>query len=313
MSDLGSAILILGCLCTLVFFAGCRVSGYPSRRRRLVIQILVAALLPIYFVCLWDRPILATILPMSGLIILSNWVALWASFFLGIYATTPTVGLLRRQVIGFSTAGLVVYSTVAPSLGTGPECVDGVGQLQRTLQFQTTPYTCSAAAATSLLRLHDIPATEGELAELCLTRRGTHWMGVFRGLKLKTQGTGWTVIAEPFDHDMLDDVNGPCVLTLNIDVSGFSPGHDHGFSDDVGHTVVYLGSSDRDCSVVFDPSPDFGVEDWQPSTRSCIRDGVILRLVPDGNSSVSTTMVGQRVQKMLDHRRLTAGLTQLGN
>ena len=31
------------------------------------------------------------------------------------------------------------------------------------------------------------------MAELCLTRRGTSWMGLYRGLKLKTEGTPWKV------------------------------------------------------------------------------------------------------------------------
>ena len=106
-------------------------------------------------------------------------------------------------------------------------------------------------------------------------------------------------------------MTGPCILSLTFDVSGFAAGHDHGFSDKVGHTVIYLGSSAQDCSVVFDPSPDFGIEDWQPSTRSNVSHGVILRLVPEDSSNVNTVSVTERVQGMLNHRRLTAGLTRL--
>lgn len=309
MSDLGSAILILGCLCIVAFLAGCRVSRCQSGSRRLVIQLVAAALLPVYFCCLWDRPILASLLPTSALIILSNWLPLWACFFVGIYATTTHVNLLRRILVSTGTVSLVVYSTIAPSLGTAPICKDLSSQ--SCLVSQSTPYTCSAASAASLLRLHGIPATESELAKLCLTRKGTHWMGVYRGLKMKTQGTGWTVIVQPFEESAMAEFCGPCVLSLNIDVDGFTTGHDHGFKEDVGHTVVYLGRSARDCSVVFDPSPDFGLEDWQPSTRSSVRNGVILRLLPEATGGVSSDRVCRKVNGMLRHRRLTAGLTLL--
>ena len=119
------------------------------------------------------------------------------------------------------------------------------------------------------------------------------------------------MVAQPFGESVMTEFTGPCVLSLNIDVDGFMAGHDHGFSEDVGHTVVYLGSSARDCSVVFDPSPDFGLEDWQPSTRSSVKDGVILRLVPDELGTVSRDRVFRKVHGILQHRRLTAGLTQL--
>src|SRR5260221_7046371 len=43
---------------------------------------------------------------------------------------------------------------------------------------------------TTLFR-SGISATEQEMADLCITRRGTYWQGLYRGLKLKTAGTLW--------------------------------------------------------------------------------------------------------------------------
>ena len=50
------------------------------------------------------------------------------------------------------------------------------------------PRCCASTASQS---------TEQEMAELCLTRHGTSWQGLYRGLKLKTAGTGWDVASLP--------------------------------------------------------------------------------------------------------------------
>lgn len=307
MSDLSTAILILGCFCCLAFSAGCKISRHHSSSVQLYAQLLATALLPLYFATLWEHPILATIFPVSGLIILGNWLPLWASFFLGIYANTKTVSRSRRISLGIVTSCSIAYSTMAPSFGTAPEC----GTQDRILQYQTTPYTCSAACAASILNLHEIQATEGELAQLCLTRQGTHWMGLYRGLMLKTSGTNWTVTVEPFNNMTLNQIVAPCILAVNVDTSAFENEIDHGFQQDVGHSVVYLGKSPGDGCVVFDPAPEFGMEDWLPSMRSSLKSGVILRLVPRHDTAVTTVAVEQRVKGILRHRRLTAGISRV--
>ena len=54
---------------------------------------------------------------------------------------------------------------------------------------QTSNDSCSAAAAVMLLHAHGIPATEAEMARLCLTRagQGTTPLGLYRGLALKAR------------------------------------------------------------------------------------------------------------------------------
>lgn len=308
MSDLSIAILIIGCLCFLTFRGGSRVCRYRSGSARFFAYAFAVLLLPLYFAFVWDRPILAQLIPSSGLIVLGNWLPLWACFFLGSYMSTESVSLLRRRLLCTLTVLLVTYSLAAPRMGTAPDCSDQ--DPAQELIYQTTPYTCSAACAASILRLHGIEASEGEMAHLCLTRKGTHWMGLFRGLKLKTRGTDWTVVADAYSQEALDSMTHPGILAINVDTTRFDSEVDHGFSSQSGHSVIYLGRSPGDGTVVFDPSPDFGMEDWFQTTRDSVRDGVILRLVPRTAELTSTHPVREKVNRMLQRRRLATGLVQ---
>lgn len=136
-------------------------------------------------------------------------------------------------------------------------------------------------------------------------------MGVYRGLMLKTAETDWTVAVESFNNETMNQVVAPCILSVNVDTSAFENEIDHGFQENVGHSVVYLGKSPHDGCVVFDPAPDFGLEDWLPSMRTSLKSGVILRLVPKPDSGITTAAVEQEVQGILKHRRLTAGISQV--
>ena len=82
---------------------------------------------------------------------------------------------------------------------------------------QTTPYTCTPACAATVLKMHGIPATEQELAELCLTRRGTTWQGLYRGLKRKTANTPYEVEVLSRSADSLRRLTPDCmVLTVGL-------------------------------------------------------------------------------------------------
>lgn len=259
-----------------------------------------------YMLFLWNRPRLTTLLPSSDLIILGNWLPCWAAFFVGVYLTTPGSGLVRKTTLSLLTLLLAAYSTIAPTIGQPPECK--VSRSSETLTYQTNPYTCSAACATSLLKLYGLNATEQELTELCLTRQGTHWMGVYRGLKLKTANTEWTVVAEEFSEEaMIRNANMPSILALDLDVSEFPEHIDHGFQSHTGHSVVCLGNDGRAGVPVFDPSPDFGTEYWTDSIFRCVRGGVILRLVARDPDNAATLQTQRRVQTAKRSRSI-AGL-----
>ena len=307
MSDLIIAVSILACLSLFAFAAGIKTGCHPAENHRRFIEIVATALMMSYLAFLWNRPILTKWLPTSALIIAGNWLPVWGSFFLGIYIKSKNISLARRVVIGGFMLTIVAYSGCAPLLGQTPTgaCTSSNGNV---LQEQTTPYTCSAACAVSLLRLHGLDATEDELAKLCLTREGTHWLGLYRGMVLKTQGTEWMVTVTEVDSDTVQQMDALCILAINIDTSVFPEQLDHGFNSEVGHSVVYLGRTMPQCITVFDPSPDYGIEDWDTRTISCVKSGVALKLVKRTATTETSEVVHRTVNAMLVKRQLTAGL-----
>ena len=306
MNDLTVAILILGCAILACLLGGFWVGSRGSWSARLSMQLLALLLMVSYACCLWNRPVLTQLIPASSLIILANWLPLWGSFFVGIYAASH-IGIYRRSVLSVLALLLCVYSGVAPTLGQPPRCA--VDPIQSELHSQTTPHTCSAACAVTVLRLHGIRATENELAKLCLTRQGTHWLGLYRGLMLKTKGSAWTVAVEPFSDTSLARMGAtPCVLSINVDTNCLKPKSDHGFKNNVGHSVVCLGPSGPSRVAVFDPSPDFGLEHWDQEIIQAVTSGVVLRLVPRQSNDQRAVAVTRRLVTRFSIGNLTARL-----
>lgn len=286
MVDLMAAILILFTSSATVGAIGFQLGRRFTRSTRIKLQLLVAALLVLYLSFIWEQPVLTRLLPVSSLVILGNWLPLYASFWLGMLMANNKVTFGRRVALSCLATTAVAFSIINPLTGQAPECRSAA---EGVFQSQTTRFTCSAASAATLLRLHQIPATEQELAQLCLTRvgAGTGWMGVYRGLSLKTEGTPWKVVAAPIRQEHLSSIDGTCLLSVDVDTSNYPDHFDHGFNDLVGHTIVCLGQSREGCLDVFDPSPEYGMEIWGPSTFVGIEGGVMMKLVPrDGSGQL---------------------------
>lgn len=293
-SDLIQASILMVAFSLLAMATGALATRRRSHFHVTVVHLVSVTSLSLYMLLIWDRPVLSEFLPASSLIILGNWLPLWACFFVGSYLATSSRIRVRQCVLSTLAFAFSVVSVVAPMLGESPDCQpDGGAPL---FQYQTSPYTCSAASATTLLRLHGLAADEQEMAELALTRQGTHWMGVYRALKLKTRNSGWDVVVEPIDLDHMPALpDTPALLALNFDPSCFAQDIDHGFNGMTGHSVVSLGTSGKDFTDVFDPSPDYGFEKWGAPIWKSATFGVALRLMPRGNTVVSVDEVKRRV------------------
>ena len=291
MADLYLSICLMILLCGLALAAGAWVAGRASYIQLLGCELLVGVLMLAFMVFLWDRPLLVRLLPFSSTIVLGNWLPCIACFFVGVCAQTKSIHWSRRLGLTFVTCGLSVFSLVRPVLGEPPRCFSL--QPGKAMQFQTTDETCSAASAANLLRLHGIKTSEYEMACLCLTRTGTHWLGVYRGIKLKLADTPWDVVVEEFDvegllHEVLQRSSGksamfftsPAVLSLSFVDRPGSQSVATGFSDATGHSVVLLETSTDGCMNVFDPSPEYGFESWPQQFTAGISRAVSLRIVP---------------------------------
>ena len=300
--DLFLAFILITLTSMWAMIAGLRLGQLAPNKSRLIKQIVVVAASALYLSFIWNRPFVTYLLPHTALIVLANWLPVIASFFTGMYWSSREIDRTRRVTLGSTTLLLAGYSLVAPIIGRAPVC--DPASPDSLLISQSTPHTCSPAVAASLLRLHGIATSESEMAHLCLTRHGTHWMGLYRGLKLMTQKTSWDVVARPYSCDAVMNLNGsPALLSINVNPDQIDSTHDHGFRSNRGHSVLALKSRNHREVVGFDPSPSYGIECWDHEMLSWVSDGVILCLVPrDGHEQDGTVRTRiNRATLKLDH------------
>lgn len=305
MADLYFSICLMMMLCGIALAVGARVAGTSSRRRLLICELAVGGLMLSYMLFLWDRPVLSRLLPFSSVIILGNWLPVPACFFVGVCMQTTAIHWCRRAGLTMITCGLCAYSLIRPTLGDPPRCFNLQPGLA--IQYQTTDATCSAASAANLLRLYGIETSEYEMARLCLTRSGTHWQGLYRGLKLKLQDTPWDVVAQEFEipSGLQMPVNEsspitysqtPAVLSLSFSNRGGSQSVATGFGEGSGHSVLLLEVATDGAITVFDPSPEYGFEYWPQPTAFGISRAVAFRIVSREPDARDTADLEERIR-----------------
>jgi len=282
MADLYVGLVILGGLTLAMFLGSLWCSHRISRVMSDVFAVLVVAVMFCYIRHLWYSVQLAAILPFSNLVVLGNWLPPLAGLLAG-FAWRRIYGRVVRKTLCTSALAIAAgYAAILPMLGEPPLCYDqwdGDG-----ICLQTTQHTCTAASAATLLRLHGIDATEAEMAELCLTREGTTWMGLYRGLKRKTRGTRWDVeVIECGAAEIPRTPTEPMILSVGVgaDVAerdeprfaewGWRPGQ--------GHSVLLLGEGAQGSLKVADPTPGYGIELWSTKDLEELFQGTAVRLI----------------------------------
>lgn len=278
--------LICGCVLVAALAVGLFVltlvatSSLPRRTLNLV-GVLVVCCLAFYIQNVWYDVRLARWLPFACLIVVGNWLPLFAAMLAAI-AWQSSAHSRPRQIILTGTLILTgSYALVSPLLGSAPECDDRWDKLGTCIQ--TTNLTCSPACAATLLQAHGIRATEQEMAELCLTRHGTSWQGLYRGLKLKTAGTPWDVeIVACRTGDLRRLADRPLILSVGLE-SGLPADTDFtrefGWVPGVNHSVVLTGFTSNGLAVIADPSLEMSREQWDGPTLQVLWRGYAIRLV----------------------------------
>jgi predicted double-glycine peptidase len=131
---------------------------------------------------------------------LESWVIAWPGMFLvGAGCWAARNSLLKRDALLISGGLMAVLMFAA-----GRALVDR-HHLRGTVRedgacLQTSNYSCAPASAAALLHLYGVPATELEMARLCLTRTfgisaGTSESGLARGLRRKLEHRGEVRVA----------------------------------------------------------------------------------------------------------------------
>jgi hypothetical protein len=289
MSDLIVGVIVLAGLSGVLFALGCWLGRALSPPRVKGVGLAASVALIAYIALLSDDVRLATLLPVSNLVVVGNWVPLLLSFLAGLaWSLIPRQGpaagrgiLARRLVVVLSLEAVAWLAVARPIWGVAPRCLD---RWEGDFCVQTTDSTCTPACAATLLRAHGIVATEREMAALCLTRKGTLWQGLYRGLKLKTAGTPWDVevVRGPFEG--LKSLGpGPAILAAGI------PGRSrvariyterYGWTPGEWHSVLFFGFRGDGRVAMGDPTPGIGREDWSEDDLRVLWAGRGMRLVP---------------------------------
>lgn len=270
MSDLLLGIAVVVVACFAAYFATTRIAREWRPRERNVLGVVVLALIVLYIVHVWDNPSLAAWLPFANLIVIGNWLPVAASVLAALAWCDRRYSMRRRCVPVLSLTGVAGYSLLAPLLGDAPACYDRWDK--HGFCVQTAPSTCGAACAATLLRMHGIDTTEAEMANLCLTREGTTWKGLYRGLKLMTEGTPWDVEVIHGGPMNIDQLPGPALICVGLETGNQESRlyeQEFGLMPGRTHSVILLSIVRNDCVWVADPAPDVGKEVW---TMEMLRD-----------------------------------------
>jgi hypothetical protein len=247
-----------------------------------VAAVLTVAGLFAYIRWLWYDPRLAEWLPFANLIVVGNWLPLFSAALAGLVWGRMASAPVRRWIVAGALGMAGTLAAVYPLLGVTPECGNRWDKLGTCLQ--TTKHTCSAACAAMLLKKHGIDASEQEMANLCLTHRGTSWQGLYRGLKLKTAGTNWDVEVCQGPVDLVArNCGGPMILSVGL-ASGAPENaeftREFGWVPGVNHSVILEGVRSGGIVVVADPSQEMTREHWDRAMLTTLWRGTALRLVP---------------------------------
>jgi len=297
MLDLYIGILIMTALSGVMF----ALTMLVTRRAPMWVVDGLAALdviaIAVYARWIWEDTFIGRLLPYSNLIIISNWFPLAAGMLAGLVwrrigdnpAKFLGLGSLEfgsrpRKLLAAAVlfaAGL--FSMVWPMLGTPPECGN---DWEGDICMQTTPSTCSPAAAATLLQFYGVYANEQEMADLCLTRRGTSWKGLFRGLTLKGAGAGRRAdVAEVSAEELVAGFSEPCILQCELEIGsdpddfayqmdGWVPGQPHSL------VLLDVQHHPEVGELFWIADPSNRLEVWSRRNLVKLWHGQILRLVP---------------------------------
>lgn len=260
-----------------------------SRQGRRLEWLVAATTLAVicYVVFLWDNILLARVLPFSNLILLGNWFPPILGFLGGLAWNGVSGSWFKKSIYVLGMLVLAAVAVVKPLWGKIPECAD---RWENEVCLQTTPHTCSPCCGATILANAGIEATEQEMANLCLTTKGTLWQGLYRGLKWKTDGTEWDV--KVFTGDLEDLRNqvqsGPVILTVGVPDETVDEIYTtrYGWTSGELHSVVLFGfdqteGREQDQRVQMgDPSVEDGREQWSVADLRVLYRGRGLRLVP---------------------------------
>ncbi len=263
MSDLFVAVGLM-CFASIAALWWGRRLGRAGARTQAVVGLAVLIVFVAYLTLVRDAGWVTRWLPGSAVAIYSNPVPALAGLVAGVLSVQATVPAWRRAVLAAVLLGFGWEGPVGLLFARAPNThalwSDGVC-------IQSTPATCTPAAAATLLRHHGIAADESEMARRCRTNaRGTHLLGLYRGLVLKTDDTAWTPRVESPDFETFrrQPDRLPAVVSVRLTRSAQQRepryARQWGWTLGVTHSVVVFGFTEDGFVEIGDPGA--GRERW---------------------------------------------------
>ncbi len=323
MHDIRLALGLMGFLSIGIFMLFRRLLRSAPPRTLDAIAVGLILLIAAYLKYIWGQLWIVNWIPLPSVIVLSNWFPLLLAAMAAVVwirmggeasnlkqngvepkssggsehtesSLIDRILDVRRVVMmGVIVAG-AVYSGMYFVPAEPPECGDDwiqpVPPFVWPVCLQTNPTTCSAASSATVLHTLGIQTTEQEMAELCLTRNGTTWLGLYHGLTMKLLGTQHRV--KFFECDITDlpalAANSP--LLLCCELQSMTARHvpeyetEGGWKPGVAHSVVYFGRL-QGHHIVGDPSR--GYEIWSHEDLEILwtRQGLRIVTPPDSDTS----------------------------
>lgn len=246
-------------------------------------------LVGVYIRLVWGQLWIVEWIPLPSVIILSNWFPLFLGALAAIlWQRMKKDSALRRMPIQLVLIGATVWSEVYVIPRNPPECgnewIEPTPGIPVRICRQTTPRTCSAAAAATILTAMGLEATEKEMAKLCLTGEGTTWLGLYHGLAIRLQGTGFRVEFFEGGLEELDSATPElpilmcCRLTASVAERHPDYEENRGWIAGVAHSAV-LFLRNGDLYLIGDPSQK-DPELWTRDDIENLWTGQGLRIVP---------------------------------
>lgn len=159
-----------------------------------LLVLLVAVMLLIHAMYLLDNLRLARWLPLADCMFYTNLSIPLSALVMALAWPVLRLPTWRKLAVLLFVVFLGLERSYAPIVGRRPAMK--AAAWNGSVCQQTTLSTCVPAACATLLGKVGIPATEQELAGLCFTAEsGSSCLAAYRGLKIKTAGTGYDAVA----------------------------------------------------------------------------------------------------------------------
>ena len=248
---------------------------------RVMLLLPIGGLLFAHLLWLRDAPVWARLLPVTGVPIYANPLPVLSAMVGGLIVSVPELPRWRALPLAATIFACGLYPSFH-LLRVDPPPVDPRWDLG--VALQTSNASCSPAAAATLLRTVGIERDEAQMLAPCLTdRRGTPLLGIYRGLRIATRGTGWAPVAHRVTLDELAaraDALLPAVVDVKLTAEAVrrEPRYVTQWGWTVGqiHSVVFFRRLPNGWYDVGDPG--VGREAWRPDVLGDLWTGDLIGL-----------------------------------